>query len=164
MASLDRIECHGDYVYIFPVDLLSQDLVAYNYIEGSWFQITEQYTADELITDLCVFSNQISMCGGDGFIGTAIVPSSSNYGSVDRTFFSHTNRFTSIDNYNELVVAVGLNAIATNKVFFSADSDFKAVYQPSLNSFDENFILVDIIDELNIVTVTAKAKIYIGKI
>ena len=64
-----------------------------------------------------------------------LIPSNSNYGTVYRTFYSHTNRFTSIDHYNDLVVAVGLNVIATNKVFFSDDSDFKDVYQPSLKFF-----------------------------
>ena len=55
MSNVDRIECHGEHVYIFPIDFLSQGLVAYDYTEGSWFQITEQYTYEELITDICVF-------------------------------------------------------------------------------------------------------------
>jgi hypothetical protein len=163
-SDLDRIECHGDHVYLFPKDFITNHLVAYDYESGTDFQITEQYTADERITDLCVFSNNITICGDDGFIGASTVPSDSRFGTVYRTFFSHTNSFSSTDNYNDLVVVVGKNVIATNKVFFSNESDFKDVYQPSLNSFEEDFILVDIIDENNIVTVTADAKIYKGKI
>jgi hypothetical protein len=163
-SDLDRIECHGDHVYLFPKDFITNHLVAYDYESGTDFQITEQYTAYERITDLCVFSNNITICGEDGFIGTSNVPIGSRFGTVYRSFYSHTNPFFSVDNYKGLVVVVGTNVIASNKVSFSSDSDFKNVYQTSLNSFNDDFMLVDIIDESHIVTVSSDAKIYIGSI